>query len=382
MHDKSLMTEAKEHSVIPQKVLVNFCRVLLGLTFMFSGIVKAVDPMGTQIKLMDYLYAFGMGDQILGSTVLIFACMLAGFEILIGSYLAVGAFHKGASVLALLMMAVFTPFTLYLAIKNPVQDCGCFGDAVVLTNWQTFFKNVFRLALAVFIVIRRKLIVPFMAEKRHWMVTVVIVAISVRFMVSNIINLPVLDFRPYKVGTDLRAAYQEHDMTFTDFSIMNDDMDDVTMDILADSGYTFLVISSHLEDASESDLDLIDDIFDYCTNWGYNIIGLTSSGTEAIRQWTENAGADLKFLFADEIPLQTIVRSNPGLVLIRDGVIVNKWSHANIPSDEELSGPLETISVGEMPEYDPVRTPWAVALLFALPLLLLIAIDRLKELIQ
>ena len=374
-------TEVK-HSGKPVKVLVNFCRIILGLTFMFSGIVKAVDPMGTQIKLMDYLYAFGMGELMQPSTLLILACLLAGFEILIGSYLAVGAFSKGTTLVTLVMMAVFTPLTLYLALKNPVQDCGCFGDAVVLTNWQTFFKNVFLLALALLVFIERKLIIPFMAERRQWLVTVIIVAVSVRFMVDDINTLPALDFRPYKVGTDLRTAVQEHDMTLTDFCIMDDNMDDVTMDILADSGYTFLLISPHLEDASESNLDLIDDIFDYCAHWGYNIIGLTSSGSETIRQWTENAGADVRFLFSDEIPLQTIVRSNPGLVLINNGVIVNKWSHSCIPSDEELWGPLDMIDVGQIPELDPMETPWAVALIFALPLLLLVLIDRLRELIQ
>ena len=371
-----------KHNDKPMKVLVNFCRILLGLTFMFSGIVKAVDPMGTQIKLTDYLYAFGIGDAILGSTLLILACILAGFEILIGSYLTVGAFRRGSSLLALLMMVFFTPFTLYLAIKNPVQDCGCFGDAVVLTNWQTFYKNLFLLALALLVFIKQKLVVPFIVERRQWWVTVIIVAVSVRFMVSNIINLPALDFRPYKVGTDLREAIANRDMTFADFSVMNDDFDDVTMDILQDSSYTFLLISSHLEDASESDLDLIDDVFDYCAIWGYNIVGLTASGTETIRQWTENAGADMRFLFCDEIPLQTIVRSNPGLVLLKNGVIINKWSHTNIPSDEELAGPLDEISVGSVPEPDPMETPWAVALMFVLPLLLLVLIDRLRELIQ
>ena len=371
-----------KHNDKPMKVLVNFCRILLGLTFMFSGIVKAVDPMGTQIKLTDYLYAFGIGDAILGSTLLILACILAGFEILIGSYLTVGAFRRGSSLLALLMMVFFTPFTLYLAIKNPVQDCGCFGDAVVLTNWQTFYKNLFLLALALLVFIKQKLVVPFIVERRQWWVTVIIVAVSVRFMVSNIINLPALDFRPYKVGTDLREAIANCDMTFADFSVMNDDFDDVTMDILQDSSYTFLLISSHLEDASESDLDLIDDVFDYCAIWGYNIVGLTASGTETIRQWTENAGADMRFLFCDEIPLQTIVRSNPGLVLLKNGVIINKWSHTNIPSDEELAGPLDEISVGSIPEPDPMETPWAVALMFVLPLLLLVLIDRLRELIQ
>ena len=368
-----------KHSGMPLKVLVNFCRILLGLTFLFSGIVKAIDPVGTQIKLADYLFAFGMGLSVLESTLLIVACILAGFEILIGSYLTVGAFSRGTSFVALLMMCFFTPLTLYLAIKNPVQDCGCFGDAVVLTNWQTFYKNVFLLALAILVFACRRHIVPFVAERRQWIVTVVMVAVSVRFMVINIIGLPVLDFRPYKVGTDLRAAYMERNPEFTDFGIMNDDMDDVTMDVLADSGYTFLLVSPHLEDASESDLDLIDDVFDYCAHWGYNMIGLTSSGSEAVRQWTENAGAEFGFMFSDEIPLQTIVRSNPGLVLIKDGVIVNKWSHSYIPSDDELWGPLDMISVGRTPDPDPLKTPWAVALLFAVPLLLIVLIDRLKE---
>ena len=368
-----------KHSGMPLKVLVNFCRILLGLTFLFSGIVKAIDPVGTQIKLADYLFAFGMGLSVLESTLLIVACILAGFEILIGSYLTVGAFSRGTSFVALLMMCFFTPLTLYLAIKNPVQDCGCFGDAVVLTNWQTFYKNVFLLALAILVFACRRHIVPFVAERRQWIVTVVMVAVSVRFMVINIIGLPVLDFRPYKVGVDLRAAYMERNPEFTDFGIMNDDMDDVTMDVLADSGYTFLLVSPHLEDASESDLDLIDDVFDYCAHWGYNMIGLTSSGSEAVRQWTENAGAEFGFMFSDEIPLQTIVRSNPGLVLIKDGVIVNKWSHSYIPSDDELWGPLDMISVGRTPDPDPLKTPWAVALLFAVPLLLIVLIDRLKE---
>ena len=328
------MSAETEKSSKPFKVLVNACRIILGLTFMFSGIVKAIDPVGTQIKLTDYMYAFGMGDFMSGSTLLILACILAGFEILIGSYLTVGAFSKGTSLVTLVMMGILTPFTLVLAITNPVQDCGCFGDAVILSNWQTFGKNIFLLALSVFVFIERKLIVPFMDEKRHWMVTVIIVAVSVRFMVTNIIGLPVLDFRPYKIGTDLRSAVLNQDMSLTDFSIMDDDMNDVTMEVLGDSGYTFLLVSPHVEDASESDLDLIDDVFDYCAHWGYNMIGVTSSGTEAVRQWTENAGAELRFLFSDEIPLQTIVRSNPGLVLIRDGVIVNKWSHSQIPSDE------------------------------------------------
>ena len=369
---------------LPMKVLVNFCRVLLGLTFLFSGVVKAIDPVGTQIKLSDYLMAFGMGGTVLESTLLILACLLAGFEILIGSYLVIGAFYRGTSLIALIMMVILTPFTLYLALNNPVEDCGCFGDALVLTNWQTFGKNVFLLLLALIVFIWKKKIVPFVDERRHWVVTLVVTLIAVRFMVGNIKGLPVLDFRPYKVGVDLRSevlgSVKNPDMT--DFSLMDDDMNDVTEEILMDSGYTFMLVSPHLEDASDSGLDLIDDVFDYCANWGYNIIGVTSSGSDAVRQWTENAGADIRFLFCDEIPLQTMVRSNPGLVLIKDGVIVNKWSYFTIPPDKELSAPLDEISVGRIPEPDPMRTPWAVALLFVLPLLMIVLIDKFKGLIQ
>lgn len=375
------MSEKVVNSNRSLKVLVNFCRIVLGLTFMFSGIVKAIDPVGTQIKLTDYMYAFGMGDSILGSTLLILACILAGFEILIGAYQLLGAFTRGTSILTLLMMLVFTPLTLYLAIKNPVQDCGCFGDAVVLTNWQTFYKNLFLLALAVFVLVERKLIVPFVTERRQWLITLLVVAISVRFMAMNITGLPVLDFRPYKVGTDLRKAIlEERNPEFTDFSIMDDDMNDLTLDLLNDSNYTFLLVSPYVEDASESDMDLIDDVFDYCAHWGYNMIGVTSSGSEAVRQWIENSGAEFGFAFCDEIPLQTMVRSNPGLMLIKDGVLINKWSHSHIPSDEELSGPLEMISVGQIPDRDPMSTPWAVALLFILPLLIIVLIDRAREL--
>ena len=377
------MSESDNKCGTPLKVLVNFSRILLGLTFLFSGVVKAIDPVGTQIKLSDYLFAFSMGDLMLDSTLLILACLLAGFEILIGSYLLVGVYSKGSSLLALVMMVVFTPFTYYLALKNPVHDCGCFGDALVLTNWQTFGKNVFLLVLSLLVFIKRRAIVPFVDVKRYWVITLIVTMVSIRFMTANINGLPVLDFRPYKVGTDLKKEIlEEINPAMSDFSVMDADMNDVTADILTDSSYTFLLVSPFVENASENNIDMIDDVFDYCSHYGYNIMGLTSSGDDAIKQWTENAGAEIPFLFCDEIPLKTMVRSNPGLVLIRNGVLVNKWGHARIPSDEELSGPLDEIEVGQVPAPDPVRTPWAVGILFLLPLLLVVLIDRLKGMIQ
>lgn len=377
------MSDEAKKIGLPAKILVNFCRVLLGLTFMFSGVVKAIDPVGTQIKLSDYLYAFGMGGYLLDSTLIILACLLAGLEILVGAYLLVGAFPKGTSLVVLVMMVLLTPFTLYIALNNPVDECGCFGDALVLTNWETFYKNIFLLLLALLVFIKRKAIVPFVEGRRHWVITLIVTLIAVRFMTANINSLPVLDFRAYKVGTDLRTEVLENrNPAMADFSVMDADMNDLTADLLSDSSYTFLLVSSHLENASESNLDLIDDVFDYCGHYGYKIIGLTSSSEDVIKQWTENAGAEIPFLFCDEIPLQTMVRSNPGLILLRNGVIVNKWSDVRIPSDEELSGPLDVIKVGQLPDPDPLRTPWAVCVLFLLPLFMVVLIDRLKRMIQ
>lgn len=377
------MSDEAKKIGLPAKILVNFCRVLLGLTFMFSGVVKAIDPVGTQIKLSDYLYAFGMGGYLLDSTLIILACLLAGLEILVGAYLLVGAFPKGTSLVVLVMMVLLTPFTLYIALNNPVDECGCFGDALVLTNWETFYKNIFLLLLALLVFIKRKAIVPFVEGRRHWVITLIVTLIAVRFMTANINSLPVLDFRAYKVGTDLRTEVLENrNPAMADFSVMDADMNDLTADLLSDSSYTFLLVSAHLENASESNLDLIDDVFDYCGHYGYKIIGLTSSSEDVIKQWTENAGAEIPFLFCDEIPLQTMVRSNPGLILLRNGVIVNKWSDVRIPSDEELSGPLDVIKVGQLPDPDPLRTPWAVCVLFLLPLFMVVLIDRLKRMIQ
>ena len=365
---------------LPARISVNFCRVLVGVVFMFSGTVKAVDPVGTQIKLTDYMGALGMNITLPDSTLLIMACILAGMELLLGIYMTMGAYIRGTSLLLSLFLLVMTPFTLYLALANPVEDCGCFGDAVKLSNWQTFWKNVFLLALTLYVFIRRRLSVPFAHEKIQWVLTLVSMILIIKFMVSNIKYLPAIDFRPYKTGTDLRrGVLQGENPGMADFFIMDSNLDDVTSDILNEPGYTFLVVSPHLESANERNIDLIDDIYDYCRRWGYGMYGLTSSGSGAVHEWTENTGAEYGFLHCDEIPLETMVRSNPGLVLLHDGVLVNKWSYLNIPDETRLSGPLDVIEAGKVPAPDPMRTPLGIALLFLLPILIIGLISLVKS---
>ncbi len=377
------MEEGKYRLELPAKVCVNICRLVLGLVFVFSGIVKAIDPVGTQIKIEDYLIAFGAGDLFLDSTLLILACVLAGMEFLLGVYMTMGVFVRGTSLLLLMAMCVLTPFTLFTAIKNPVEDCGCFGDALILTNWQTFSKNVFLLIVALYVFLRKKYIIPMVSAKRQWLVTLVTVILVVRFMTGNINGLPVIDFRPYKVGTDLhREVVMRENPEMMDFFILDNDLNDLTDRVIDAPGYTFLFVSNHLETIDMSAQDMIDNLYDYCQTYGYALYGLTSSGGYAVREWQDMTGSELEYLHADEIPLKTIVRSNPGLLLLKDGVIVNKWSGRRIPSEKELSDSLDRIEVGQIPQKGLDHTPMGVALLFVLPLLLVVIIDMLKKKIQ
>ena len=366
---------------LPARISVNFCRVIVGLVFMFSGIVKAIDPVGTQIKLYDYINALGLNISLPDSTLLIIACILAGMELLLGIYMTMGAYIRGTSLLLSLFLIVVTPFTLYLALKNPVEDCGCFGDAVKLTNWQTFWKNVFLLALTLYVFIRKRLSVAFVHEKIQWVLTLVSMLLIVKFMVNNIKYLPAIDFRPYKTGENLRRDILDgENPAMSDFFILDGNLDDVTSEILNDPGYTFLLVSAHLESANERNIDLIDDLYDYCRHWGYNMYGLTASGSSSVREWVENTGAEYEFLHCDEIPLETMVRSNPGLVLLHDGVLVNKWSYLNLPGESELTGgPMETSGLGKVPQSDPLRSPLGIALLFLLPMLLTWLISFVKS---
>lgn len=362
------------------KLMTTVCRILLGSVFVFSGIVKAIDPVGTQIKFTDYLLAFGWDGLFTDSTLLMFAALLAGVEFLLGIYMLMGVFSKGTTRLLFLMMIVLTPFTLYTALKNPVEDCGCFGDALVLTNWQTFEKNIFLFVMSVYLLFRRRYIYPLVSERRQWLVTVVTVLLLTRFTLNNINGLPVLDFRQYKVGTDLRAEiYEKANPEMADFFILDNDFNDVTPMILEDEGYTFLLVSDHLERADESHLDMVDDLYDYCKKYGYGFMGVTASGGGVVDEWIENNGAEYSFFYSDEIPLQTMVRANPGLVLIKDGVIINKWSAHRMPSEVYLDVPLENSFLGIQPVKHKGLTILSIIMLFGLPLLLIVLIDKLKN---
>lgn len=406
-----------------QGVWTNFCRFVLAIVFIFSGFVKGVDPLGTQYKIQDYLEAFGWTSFIPDFVPILASILLAMLEFTLGVYLLFGIRRKLSSVLILLVMLVMTPLTLYLALKNPVSDCGCFGDAWILTNWETFWKNVFLLIAAISVFKWGNRIVRFVSEKSQWLVAVYTLVFIVGVSVYCLYYLPIFDFRPYKIGTNIPQAmsipegakqsvyesvfilekdgvrkeftladYPDSTWTFVDsrtivkekgyepaihdFSIMNiADGEDITEQVLEDKGYTFLLIAHRMSEADDSNIDLINEIYDYSVENGYGFYCLTSSLEEDIEQWKDKTGAEYPFCLTDDITLKTIIRSNPGLLLLKDGTVYRKWSDNNLPDEYVLTDKLDKIEVGQLVPDSMTHTIINVVLWFAIPLLLFIGLD-------
>ena len=188
---------------IIQEVVANTCRFLLAASFIFSGFVKAVDPLGFQYKIQDYLTAFGMASWFPSFFPLLGGIILSAVEFFIGISLFFATRRTLATSLALMLMIFMTPLTLYLAIFDPVSDCGCFGDAWVLTNWETFGKNIVLLFAAMMAFRHRRMLVRFISVKMEWLVSLYTLFFVFTLSFYCLDRLPVLDFRPYKIGKNI-----------------------------------------------------------------------------------------------------------------------------------------------------------------------------------
>jgi uncharacterized membrane protein YphA (DoxX/SURF4 family) len=362
---------------------INSCRFLVAAVFLYSGFVKAVDPVGTLYKMQDYLTAFGMTAWLPDALLLFAAILLSAFEFTIGIYLLLGIRRRIATTATLVFMCVMTPLTLYLAIANPVHDCGCFGDALVLTNWETFLKNVVLLAAAIVLYRYGKLLARFVSAKTAWLASGYTLFFIILLSIYCLYALPILDFRPYRTGTDLRAAVARMDVDYQDFYITHPQDDtDVTDSLLATPGYTFLLIAHNVATADAGNIDLINEIYDYAVEHHYGFYALTASHTANIEQWRDRTGAEYTFCTADDIMLKTIIRSNPGVMLLRDGVIIGKWSDATLPDEYTLTGPLEQLPIGQLSPPNDLLTVAYVLLWLFIPFLIIIGIDKIIPLIS
>ncbi len=365
-----------------RKVVVNIARIILAVVLIFSGFVKAVDPLGTQYKLIDYLTAMHLQALTPDFLTLGASVILSAVEFGLGVCLLFAIRRRATTFLTLMMMAVMTPLTLWLAIANPVSDCGCFGDALVLTNWQTFGKNIVLLLLAYTVWKWPFDMARLISVSNQW----IVVNYSALFILAvsgwSLYDLPYFDFRSYHIGTDLRKGWNEmmegNESPYAEFFLQRaEDGEDITDSLLNSKGYTFLLIAPHLENADDSQLDLINQMYEYAEDNEYPFYGVTASGEKEMERWRDRTGAEYPFCQTDDITLKTIIRSNPGLLLLKDGVIIRKWSHNRIPDEYALTDRLEKLEIGQMPIDSMPRKILAIILWYVLPLVLLAIADRL-----
>ncbi len=404
-------------------VVVNLCRLVVGATFVFSGFVKAIDPIGTQYKIQDYLAATGLAGVLPDWLTLTTSVLLAALEFSLGVFTLFAMHRRSASKITVVFMAVMTLVTVWLALFNPVKDCGCFGDAIHLTNVQTLLKNIVLLACAVVVAWKPLLMYRFLSRSTQWIAVNYTILFILLLSAHCLYHLPILDFRPYHVGANIKqgmeipegAEQPEFETTFImekngvrkdftldnypdstwqfidsktvqtkegyvppihDFSIQRADGDDITDSVLSRKGYTFLLISPHLENADDSNFGDIDQIYEYSQEQGIPFYCLTASTEGDIQHWENITGAEYQFFMTDETTLKTIIRSNPGLVLLKDGTIIRKWSHNDLPTGKSLQGPISKLEIGHMPADSMGKTIAQVCLWFFLPLFVLVFADR------
>ncbi|TFG44474.1 MAG: DoxX family protein, partial [Bacteroidia bacterium] len=353
------------------KILRLISRIIVGIVFIFSGTIKAVDPLGSAYKFSDYFQAFHL--EFLQPFALSFAIILfsaefiSGFAVLSGYRLKTGIWG------VMILMLIFTPLTLVLAIANPVSDCGCFGDAIHLTNWQTFWKNVVLMTLVVILFKGRSSVRQICTPKKEWLIIITVIVLFIVFSFLNIRYLQLFDFLPYKTGNNIPEGmkipegkpaneylstfiyekdgvkkeftlenYPADDSTWKfidqkskliikgyeppihDFAISNIEGEDLTDWILANPGYTILMISTKLSKADNKNLDKGFELGSWCASKGMSFYVVTASGSDEVKKYNNG----LTICSADETTLKTIVRSNPGYMLLKDGSIYGKWSWA------------------------------------------------------
>ena len=415
----------KRHRIIG--IVTTVCRFVLAVVFIFSGFVKAIDPLGTQYKIQDYLDAFGWTDVFPDFIPFLASVLLGMLEFCLGVYLFFGIRRIIAPRAVVALMAVMTPLTFWLALDNPVSNCGCFGDAVVLSNWETFWKNVVLLAMSVVVLKWRKRLFPLVTTRFDWLIALYGFVYILCMTIYCYRELPVFDFRPYYVGADIRKGmeipegeelskletlfvmqkdgvkkeftldnYPDSTWTFVDtrtvvkeqgyeppihdFSMINyEDGEDMTEQVLADKNYTFLLVAHQLGLADDSKIDLINELYDYSLEYGYAFYCLTSSSDEDIEEWRANTGAEYPFCLMDNITLKTMVRSNPGLILLKEGKVIRKWSVNNLPDEYQLVGALENLPIGHVDNQSYIRKTALVIAWFVFPLFLICLSDLMWE---
>ena len=345
------------------------CRLLVGALFIFSSFTKGVDPLGTKYKMLDYLAVYGM--TWLNDFALILAMLMILAEFIVGICLITKVFPRLAVLGATLLMMFFTATTLFDALYDLVPDCGCFGTAIKMSNWQTFYKNLVIDAVLIPLIINNKKLENKMSGGTQFAIGCVYALAFLGFEVYNYRHLPVVDFMNWKVGkqlnvetsgdADIYLIYRnkatgetqeflspnypwndsvwmsewefvdqrtEGGSNFLGFSALDESGNDVTESILTTE--KLLMFTSHdLADVTEKQWAKVKDVTETAEKLGYIVIWVVANEPEFVEQLREQYDFLYEVYYADELEIKPIVRSNPGLVWLDNGLVKNKWSVAD-----------------------------------------------------
>ena len=373
------------------KTLVWFCRIFVGLLFIFSGLIKINDPLGFSYKLEEYFDVFHL--SFLSSFALSMAIILCSLEIILGFALLIGVRAKSVAWGLLLLIIFFAFLTFYSAYFKVVQTCGCFGDAIPLTPWQSFSKDLVLLLLIIVIFINRKTIEPVFDKKTgdNLLIGSAVVALGIGLYTYNF--MPVIDFLPYKVGANIPdemkippgAKPDEYQITYNlknkktgdtkvmtdkeylasniwkdnnwsvvgtpenklikkgyeppikDLSIQDAQGNNYTNELLSNPYNSFIVVAY---DLNHTNVEAIGKLNAMAANlirdFNTRTIMLTSNSAKDAEAFAKKNHLVMEIFYADEVPLKSVVRANPGVLLMKNGVILNKWHYHSVPKYEDL----------------------------------------------
>lgn len=361
-------------------------RFSVGVLFIISGLIKANDALGFSYKLEEYFSAGVLNMEFLIPYAFLMAAGICIAEIILGVMVLVGARPKFTSWSLLAMIVFFTFLTFYSAYFNKVTDCGCFGDAVKLTPWESFGKDVILLFFIGVIFLRRKVVKPLLLFKMENILLGVVTFLCFAFVNHTYNHLPAKDFRPYAIGKNISEGMKTCDelgllcpekidyflvknkQTGEEKEVLSTDWDWQTDDFISNTGrsleikgyeapvhdfsisidgadytesilnvdYAFLVVAYSLDKTTKNAWSKVNGLAVGAEETALPFITMSASSDETIEDFRHEVQAAYPFYFTDETTLKTIVRSNPGVLLLNKGTIIGKWHHNDLPTFEEI----------------------------------------------
>ena len=355
-------------------LFVWICRLLVGGTFIVSGLSKMIDIWGFIYKIDQYLNVWGYPQP--QSLIFTGAAALSAIEFVLGVLMALGCYRKLATWSMTLIMLGFTPLTAYIAIANPVPDCGCFGDFIVLSNGATFAKNVVILLALIYLLFNNIKVEGLLTRYSQWLVGWLSAFYMIAVGMVGYTIQPLVDFRQYKVGTSLvdsgsdgqdeavtfRFIYEkdgerrtfmadslpDDSWTFVDreiasgdlsaeesggFSVYDFDGDDVTADAITGEGEELLLLIPEMKDIDVSSTYVINEMARYMDERGGTLIGILGTNADGLEQWRDLSMASYPLYTAEDTSIKELARGTASFVYLRDGVIQWKRTLTSIDTD-------------------------------------------------